>query len=671
MAEVKWSDVVTSHGHALRRISRAAVERLRDPSLWACDATGSTDSVWMRLDDGLVASPSHMLTASSSEATSSSGTSAAAAWLSLGSCSAQELIATLTNASTALASSVSPKGGDVVVILSSSDGKLLSAVPQSSLARFRGISRLMARVQQALSVNYEREYGSRSKSGWALLRSAVKLIGLATFSDQARQARARLDLKEAAMRRMLHFDQWRAWQKLSREIPATHRASCIAEPIAGTKATNLPPLSIGVGLRNLGNTCYMNSVLQMLLSAEPLRDFVWQEALRLAHCDTSTAPPALEALHGLPQFGYFGRPWAPGMRPPLRAGYASTKRLKPSLPSSGGTAEPSAAQLVIELGSLFGRASGSLPLSETTPPAVITPESFLQVMWAVMPRFSGFQQRDADEFCRELLAKVEEAAADCSAASSASSSSAACSSAAAGTKALVGRSRLWEVVGGETMNLIRCSKCGASRGSSGSAQSFVGPLSVDIPRGSGGRGSSGTIGSVRLLDCLNHTFSPGKLESEAVCSSCGAAGEWEMTLRMVTCPRVLLLHVNRVDWSTGGPKKIRDKLVLAKLTLDLSPWVIARTTTMDSSSATGEAGRKLGASSSPSAQFHLVSLVEHHGRAAGTGHYTSIGKSGSAAGDGWRVFNDHRVTLLRQDDSLPQTNDASMLCFVRDDFALA
>jgi ubiquitin carboxyl-terminal hydrolase 25/28 len=57
------------------------------------------------------------------------------------------------------------------------------------------------------------------------------------------------------------------------------------------RRNNYPLETWPVGLRNIGNTCYLNSVLQFLFTIKPLRDLI-------LNCDEYMQDPSPEALKG-------------------------------------------------------------------------------------------------------------------------------------------------------------------------------------------------------------------------------------------------------------------------------------------------------------------------------------------------------------------------------------
>lgn len=171
---------------------------------------------------------------------------------------------------------------------------------------------------------------------------------------------------------------------------------------SGSPLKRRPTVTPGVtGLRNLGNTCYMNSILQVLSHLHVFRECF----LRL---DLAQALELLaSAVHG--QLAGKASPQTPllSQRKVLQTGCGSGSGL------SGGASrarsmeliqpkEPSSKHISLchELHTLFQVMwSGKW--------ALVSPFAMLHSVWQLIPAFRGYAQQDAQEFLCELLDKVQ------------------------------------------------------------------------------------------------------------------------------------------------------------------------------------------------------------------------------------------------------------------------
>uniref|UniRef100_A0A8D2MPY6 ubiquitinyl hydrolase 1 n=1 Tax=Zonotrichia albicollis TaxID=44394 RepID=A0A8D2MPY6_ZONAL len=193
-------------------------------------------------------------------------------------------------------------------------------------------------------------------------------------------------------------------------IPRKFREVATASPTSRQRLKQFysirrqPLMTPGVtGLRNLGNTCYMNSILQVLSHLQKFRECF----LTLDLCETE------ELLAKTVN----GRARMPGR---LANGAAASEPGKPdkvqSSPGSmnGGSSisrsleliqpkEPSSKHISLchELHTLFRVMwSGKW--------ALVSPFAMLHSVWSLIPAFRGYDQQDAQEFLCELLDKVQQ-----------------------------------------------------------------------------------------------------------------------------------------------------------------------------------------------------------------------------------------------------------------------
>lgn len=142
----------------------------------------------------------------------------------------------------------------------------------------------------------------------------------------------------------------------------------------GSSADNRPPKRKSskitkekkvVGLRNLGNTCFMNVVLQ---SFNNISHF----------CEYLTQMPSLEGIAFDEPVTHRGRIVAPGRAKELSDALLAEELRK--------------VLLSLSLGGSNGQA--------------ISPECLFLVIWKVVPRFRGYQQQDAHEFLTYMLDRL-------------------------------------------------------------------------------------------------------------------------------------------------------------------------------------------------------------------------------------------------------------------------
>lgn len=155
-----------------------------------------------------------------------------------------------------------------------------------------------------------------------------------------------------------------------------------------------PTVTPGVtGLRNLGNTCYMNSILQVLSHLHVFRECFLRLDLNQA---LELLASAVSRKLGLAS-QHVTQPKGSNQGSGLSGGASRSRNMELIQPK-----EPSSKHISLchELHTLFQVMwSGKW--------ALVSPFAMLHSVWQLIPAFRGYAQQDAQEFLCELLDKVQ------------------------------------------------------------------------------------------------------------------------------------------------------------------------------------------------------------------------------------------------------------------------
>jgi ubiquitin C-terminal hydrolase len=506
---------------------------------------------------------------------------------------------------------------------------------------------------------------------WERIRLAVKLFGTPFLSRPAQLKRLEADLRATAILRWQHADLGRAfrtWRSFARspapaQLGDAARVSATKRPRAGdaevgTQATSRAERSRlarrgHTGLRNLGNTCYMNSTIQLVGHLTPLRAALL--ALR------SSTPAPISAVFRQLSLSQLGgsfdashlKPTPDDSPPPPPLSLARHSSGVADLfdtPALGAKAshDDAARPVVAAVHELLSRLWGEDAL------AVFSPDAFLKRMWLALPRFAGFRQQDAEEWLRALLSAIDTeltpptpAAAPLHVDAAKGKRKQGGSAGSSGTAAADPKppSLLSGLLGGAITSTVTCLTC---KTSSETREEFFGAVSLEVPAS-----ARGGQGRCTLEECFAADFADEKLEGSCAyaCSKCKVLRSAVKSRRFAALPPILLLHIVRTDWAGGGKKLktlVRPPLPGSEGSayLDLSPWVAES----KGSEVIGSAGRaappgaaKPLSSSSRTCNYDLRSLVEHVGSSMTQGHYMNC----SQDEDGnWWQYNDARVSRV-------------------------
>lgn len=394
------------------------------------------------------------------------------------------------------------------------------------------------------------------------------------------------------------------------------------------------------GLRNLGNTCYMNSILQVLSHLQKFRECF----LTLDLCETEellAKTNRSQGVKGVEGDVGSGSATLPGW-PLGHTGEAGTNNL-PAGSSQSMTPSLNAAELVQpkkprtsnrqqmslchELHTLF-RVMWSGRWS------LVSPLAMLNSVWNLIPAFRGYDQQDAQEFLCELLDKVQQELES------------------EGTKRRIVipitqrklSKQVLKVLNtifhGQLLSQVTCLAC---KHKSNTVEPFW-DLSLEFPERyhSMEKGSSSVAyhHSCTLTEMLAKFTETEALEGSIyACNHCNrrrrktshkplVLSEACKQLLIYRLPQVLRLHLKRFRWSGRNHREKIGVHVAFDQVLNIKPYCC-----MDSGHSVHRGGYT----------YDLSAVVMHHGKGFGSGHYTAY--CYNTEGGFWVHCNDSEMNV--------------------------
>ncbi|XP_028408369.1 ubiquitin carboxyl-terminal hydrolase 2-like [Dendronephthya gigantea] len=338
-----------------------------------------------------------------------------------------------------------------------------------------------------------------------------------------------------------------------------------------------------VGLQNLGNTCFMNSILQCLSHCRPLKD-------KIISCDDS-----LQHIN-------------------------RHSKMK---------------------GKLFCAFSDLIQTmwSKNVTGTEVSPRSFKMQIQRFSPRFVGYEQQDSQEFLRFLLEGINE---DLNKAVNASKRSSASQVSPDSTSKrsekdlsdymwaqykLRDESLVTDLFCGQIMSTLRCTKC---KHRSVTFDPFW-DLSLSIPRVWFVSASNSRFQMLLHSNCLRLFTKKEDLDGDEKpkCEKCKTRQKCEKQIKIHRFPRILVIHLKRFS-GFGYRSKLQTDVEFPLNDLDMSEFA-------------SECSDECSDRDYSSIKYNLFAVSNHCGSAFG-GHYTAYCKHPETKE--WHSFNDSRVGSL-------------------------
>ena len=382
-----------------------------------------------------------------------------------------------------------------------------------------------------------------------------------------------------------------------------------------------PKITAPVGLYNLGNTCFMNGILQCLIHCPPFQKHFLRD---------------------------------------IRHDHRSCSLFRSTLMSNQGDASNAAKDpgcLACELDLLFLQYHGSTigrdvvdqlngnRATDEEKGIPLIPSALLTEAWKQpeMEHLRGYEQRDAHEFLQAFLDIV---------AKNSRSFEKILDENLLTTKPVVGDYRprvsvdiVKHLFEGSLRSVSICEDCGCKRSLHEPFINVSLPLSEDNLM-------KFTSRKMNVQHCLKHFTAPEQLGDQIECPSCQRKTPTKKQQTFSRLPKILCLHLKRFDAAKN--KKINDFVSFPALGLDMGPllphW---REITMGDDNEISEDVAY------PALLYDLYGTVNHIGT-LNQGHYVSNVK----VGDQWYHCNDAHVSTSEESEVL-KSEGAYMLFYIR------
>ncbi|XP_053572857.1 ubiquitin carboxyl-terminal hydrolase 44 isoform X1 [Bombina bombina] len=388
------------------------------------------------------------------------------------------------------------------------------------------------------------------------------------------------------------------------------------EKVGDSPVKRKPTVTPGVtGLRNLGNTCYMNSILQILSHLHIFRECFLQldlnqtqELLAAAANGKSRSAskhsPAANISSITKKHTKVEKSLArrPSFSSGLSGGASKSRNMELIQPK-----EPSSKHISLchELHTLF-------QIMWSGKWALVSPFAMLHSVWRLIPAFRGYAQQDAQEFLCELLDKVQQELET------------------TGTRypTLIPSSQkklikqvlnvVNNIFHGQLLSQVTCLAC---NNKSNTIEPFW-DLSLEFPE----RYHCSSKETTSQRPCLLTEMLAKFTETEALegkiyaCDECNTKRrkfsskpvvltEAQKQLMVCRLPQVLRLHLKRFRWSGRNHREKIGVHVRFDQMLNMEPYCCKEST------ATLRADCFI---------YDLSAVVMHHGKGFGSGHYTAF-----------------------------------------------